>query len=470
MRRAIIIKRITQLAKRVFSDRGTDVDQDSVLPPLQVIGRDEHPISRKNISPNALKVLYRLHNAGFDAYLVGGCVRDLLLGIQPKDFDVTTNATPEEVKKLFRNSRLVGRRFRLAHILFGREIIEVATFRGHHKSNTEQQQKIAQQDEHGQLVRDNVYGSIEEDAERRDFTVNALYYNIADFCIYDFANGLQDIESGTLRLIGDPATRYREDPVRMLRAVRFATKLNMALADEVAAPLEPLSSLLRNIPPARLFDEFLKLFMAGKALPNFEQLCQYNLFQQLFPVLKSYLDDPQRAPVQMLRKAFADTDKRIANEQRTTPAYLVAVLLWWPLLARREQLQNEGGLPPMDALNIASADVVHRQSQTVSIPKRFSLMARDVWQLQLRLQNTRGARAQKALEQKKFRAGYDFLMLRSACNAAMPGEDLQTLAEFWTQAQNDPSRLGNPKGAAKKPNRRRRGGRKRKPRSNDSNE
>ncbi|WP_241970410.1 polynucleotide adenylyltransferase PcnB [Idiomarina seosinensis] len=444
-----------------------------MLPPMQVISRDQHSISRKDISPNALKVLYRLHNAGFNAYLVGGCVRDLLLGLQPKDFDVTTNATPEEVKKLFRNCRLIGRRFRLAHILFGREIIEVATFRGHHNSDDEDHKKIAQQDEHGQLVRDNVYGTIEEDAERRDFTVNALYYNIADFCIYDFANGRQDIEAGILRLIGDPETRYREDPVRMLRAVRFATKLNMSMSDAVQNPLQDLSGLLKNIPPARLFDEFLKLFMAGKAQANFDLLCQHNLFQQLFPILKSYLDTPDAPPVRMLRKAFADTDTRVQKEQRVTPAYLIAVLLWWPLLARREQLQNEGGLPPMDAINIGSADVVHRQSQTMSIPKRFSLTARDIWQMQLRLQNTRGARAKKALEQNKFRAGYDFLMLRKACDAALPGEEIERLADFWTKAQKDPKVLAANKsdgsGPKKRSPRRRRGGRNRKSASSNTN-
>ncbi|WP_404403103.1 polynucleotide adenylyltransferase PcnB [Idiomarina seosinensis] len=433
--------------------------------------RDEHPISRKDISPNALKVLYRLHNAGFDAYLVGGCVRDLLLGLQPKDFDVTTNASPEEVKNLFRNCRLIGRRFRLAHILFGREIIEVATFRGHHDVDNADHKKIAQQDEHGQLVRDNVYGSIEEDAERRDFTVNALYYNIADFCIYDFANGKRDIEAGILRMIGDPQTRYREDPVRMLRAVRFATKLNMALGDDVSEPLSELSGLLKNIPPARLFDEFLKLFMAGKAQANFDLLCRYGLFQQLFPVLKSYLDAADSPPVIMMRKAFANTDQRVQREQRVTPAYLLAVLLWWPLQARREQLENEGGLPPMDALNVGSADVLHRQSQTLSIPKRFSLTVRDIWQMQLRLQNTKGVRAKKTLEQKKFRAGYDFLLLRQESGAALPGENLKQLADFWTKAQQDPNLVVSPsarnEGGKKPSNRRRRGGRsRRKPRSN----
>src|SRR5690554_2362049 len=284
------------------------------------IPRSEHPISRNDISDNALKVLYRLHNAGFDAYLVGGCVRDILLGLQPKDFDVATNAKPEQIRKLFRNCRLVGRRFRLAHVVFGREIIEVATFRGHHDSHDDAStaDKVAQQDAEGMLVRDNVYGSIDEDAQRRDFTVNALYYNIADFSIVDFADGVRDCEAGVLRMIGDAETRYREDPVRMLRAIRFATKLNMRLDDSVARPIRELAPLLQNIPAARLFEEVLKLFTAGKALANFEMLADYQLFQQLFPLLKVYLKAPDEAPYQMLRQTFIDTDSRIRNDQRIT--------------------------------------------------------------------------------------------------------------------------------------------------------
>src|SRR5690554_3798343 len=262
----------------------------NILAQPRILTRDQHSVSRKDISEAALKVLYRLHNAGFQAYLVGGCVRYLLLGLHPKDFDVTTNATPEQIRKLFRNCRLVGRRFRLAHVVFGREIIEVATFRGHHDSaDSDDSIKVGKQDAEGMLLRDNVYGSIEEDAQRRDFTINALYYNIADFSIVDFADGVKDIESGLIRMIGDPATRYREDPVRMLRAVRFATKLNMRLDDTVAKPIKELAPLLQNIPPARLFEEVLKLFTAGKALANFEMMVEYHLFQPLFPLLKTYL-------------------------------------------------------------------------------------------------------------------------------------------------------------------------------------
>ncbi|MAD53860.1 MAG: poly(A) polymerase [Idiomarinaceae bacterium] len=435
--------------------------------------RDQHPISRKNISDNALKVLYRLHNSGFEAYLVGGCVRDLLLGIQPKDFDVTTNATPEQVKKLFRNCRLIGRRFRLAHIVFGRDIIEVATFRGHHKEDNDEatsharKQPIAKTDEKGFLVRDNVYGSIEEDAERRDFTVNAMYYNIADFCIYDFAGGKKDLDAGILRLIGDPEQRYREDPVRMLRAIRFATKLNMQMDKQVQEPINEMASLLRNIPPARLFDEFLKMFMSGKASANFEMMVQHNLFQQMFPVLKTYLKDEQSPAVALIQRALSDTDKRVNNEQRVTPAYLLAVMLWYPMEARRSQLEVESGLPPMDALNIASADVIDRQCQTVALPKRFSLPVRDIWQLQLRLQSTRGGKAMKVLEHKKFRAAYDFLMLR----AEIEGSDaLIELSQFWTKAQKAPNKVIGNKPGRSGPKRRRRPRARKKPKGSESNE
>ncbi|NQZ05308.1 MAG: polynucleotide adenylyltransferase PcnB [Idiomarina sp.] len=435
--------------------------------------RDQHPISRKNISDNALKVLYRLHNSGFEAYLVGGCVRDLLLGIQPKDFDVTTNATPEQVKKLFRNCRLIGRRFRLAHIVFGRDIIEVATFRGHHKEDNDEatsharKQPIAKTDEKGFLVRDNVYGSIEEDAERRDFTVNAMYYNIADFCIYDFAGGKKDLDAGILRLIGDPEQRYREDPVRMLRAIRFATKLNMQMDKQVQEPINEMASLLRNIPPARLFDEFLKMFMSGKASANFEMMVQHNLFQQMFPVLKTYLKDEQSPAIALIQRALSDTDKRVNNEQRVTPAYLLAVMLWYPMEARRSQLEVESGLPPMDALNIASADVIDRQCQTVALPKRFSLPVRDIWQLQLRLQSTRGGKAMKVLEHKKFRAAYDFLMLR----AEIEGSDaLIELSQFWTKAQKAPNKVIGNKPGRSGPKRRRRPRARKKPKGSESNE
>ncbi|WP_173921057.1 polynucleotide adenylyltransferase PcnB [Pseudidiomarina piscicola] len=399
--------------------------------------RDQHPISRKDIAEPALKVLYRLHNAGYEAYLVGGCVRDLLLGIQPKDFDVATNAKPEQVQKLFRNCRLVGRRFRLAHIMFGREIIEVATFRGHHTESKESEpaQKHSKQDQEGMLLRDNVYGSIDEDAQRRDFTVNALYYNIADFAIYDFANGVADIEQGVLRMIGDTETRYREDPVRMLRAIRFATKLSMRLDSTVAEPIHEHAQLLQNIPPARLFEESLKLFTAGKALANFEMLSDYNLFQQLFPQLKNYLKAPSEAPYQFLRQTFTDTDTRLAKGLSITPAYLFAALLWWPLQARMEELMFESGLPPVDAMNIAAADVIGRQMQSIAVPKRFTIPAREIWQFQQRFERAKGKRVKTLLGHPRFRAAYDFLLLRSATATPLEQKKLSELAQFWTKQQ-----------------------------------
>nr|WP_313932837.1 polynucleotide adenylyltransferase PcnB [Pseudidiomarina sp. GXY010] len=440
--------------------------------------RDQHPISRKDIPEHALKVLYRLHNAGYQAFLVGGCVRDLLLGIQPKDFDVATNAQPEQVKALFRNCRLVGRRFRLAHVVFGREVIEVATFRGHHDSPADEPaktDKIAKQNAAGMLVRDNVFGSIEEDAQRRDFTVNALYYNIADFCIYDFANGVKDIEAGVLRMIGDSATRYREDPVRMLRAIRFATKLNMRMDSSVADPIKELAPLLQNIPAARLFEESLKLFTAGKGLANFEMLVEYQLFQQLFPLLRSYLKALDEAPYQLLKQTFADTDERVRNGQRITPAYLYAALLWWPLQARMEQLTFEGGLSQADALNLAAADVIGKQVQSIAIPKRFTIPAREIWQLQQRLERAQGKRIGMVLGHPKFRAAYDFLLLRANTATALERGKLEQLAQFWTKQQQNGTPAIAPSaddaGNRPKPKRRgrRAGRRRRSPKQENSN-
>lgn len=438
----------------------------NILSEPVIILRDSHPISRKQIPEHALKVLYRLHNSGYDAYLVGGCVRDMLLGIEPKDFDVATNASPEQVRGLFRNCRLVGRRFRLAHVVFGREVIEVATFRGHHEaSDDEKTDKVSRQDKEGMLTRDNVYGSIEEDAQRRDFTVNALYYNIADFSIYDFANGMRDIEAGVIRMIGDAETRYREDPVRMLRAVRFATKLNMRLDKSVSGPIKELSSLLQNIPAARLFEESLKLFAAGKGVANFEMLSEYNLFQQLFPQLKSYLKAPDEAPYQMIRQTFADTDQRIRNDQRITPAYLFAALLWWPLQARMEQLRLEGGFSSQDAMNLAAADVLGKQVQSIAVPKRFTIPAREIWQMQQRMERAKGKRVQTLLTHPRFRAAYDFLLLRAKTATPAEREHLEKQGDYWTRQQRGveiPSAADQPRSEDAPAKRRgRRGGRRR---------
>lgn len=420
-----------QFARQVLPSQPEQSQPSTFANPI-VIPRDQHNISRTNISENALKVLYRLHKSGYDAYLVGGCVRDLLLGLEPKDFDVATNASPEEIKALFTNCRLIGRRFRLAHIMFGRDVIEVATFRGHHGDEEAAQQNISKQSKDGLLLRDNVYGTIEEDAERRDFTVNAMYYSIADFAIYDFANGAKDLAAGLLRLIGDPATRYREDPVRMLRAVRFATKLGLRIDDATRAPIQELAHLLDNIPAARLFEEYLKLFMYGKAEANLLALLDFGLFGYLFPQAKVGLKNPHSYEYKMQYQLCVDTDTRINNQQRVTPAYLFAATLWYAVVARAEQLALEGGLSEFDAMQIAAAEVLAKQSRSISIPKRFSLPARDIWMLQVRLQQTTPRRAERLLGHPKFRAGYDFLLLRSKVEQH---PDLQALANFWTDFQ-----------------------------------
>ncbi|MEC8230531.1 MAG: polynucleotide adenylyltransferase PcnB [Pseudomonadota bacterium] len=399
--------------------------------------RGEHGISREDISANALKVMYRLNGAGFESYLVGGCVRDILMGHEPKDFDVVTNATPEQIKGLFKNCRLIGRRFRLAHIVFGREIIEVATFRGHHQESDDNDtipkgKAIAKRDAHGQLVRDNVFGSIEEDAERRDFTFNAMYYSVADFTVKDFANGLEAIEKREVALIGDPETRYREDPVRMLRAVRFAVKLSMQIEKHTAAPIKSLANLLQNIPPARLFEETLKLFLSGKGEATFLMLHEYGLIEPLFPQLAPFLKDENSREMQFVRRVLANTDERINSNQRVTPAFLYAALLWYPVEEQSQRLQAESGLNAHDAFNIASGEVIARQTQRIMIPKRFSTVVRDIWILQQRLPKRFGRRAFQLLSHPKFRAGYDFLLARGQTE----GGDLLELAQWWTHFQH----------------------------------
>jgi len=419
-----------------------------------VIPRDQHCISRANISKAALKVLYRLKDAGYDAYLVGGGVRDLLLGREPKDFDVATNATPEQVKATFRNCRLIGRRFRLAHVHFGREIIEVATFRANRPADA----ALAQTD-NGMILRDNVYGTIEEDALRRDFTVNALYYNIRDFSVVDYAGGMQDLQEGVLRLMGDPETRYREDPVRMLRAARFAAKLGFRLHPDTEAPIAELAGLLADVPPARLFEEVLKLFMAGYGVASFEKLRQYGLFAQLFPDTEEALASEEEGfPHTMVLQGLNDTDERVRQGKPVTPAFLFAVLLWEPVRLRAQALEAEG-LAPYTALQLAAGDLVERQSTRVAIPRRFSTPMREIWTMQSRFHYTKGKRPQRLAAHPRFRAAYDFLLLR-----ARAGEVDPALAEWWTRFQEEggapPAAVADGEAPAPR-SRRRRGGRRR---------
>lgn len=400
-----------------------------------IVARNDHPVSRKQISPNALKVLYRLHNGGYKAYLVGGGVRDILLGLTPKDFDIATNATPEQIKDLFRNCRLIGRRFRLAHILFGREIIEVATFRGHHvesDKNDKENQKVSKQSDAGMLLRDNIYGTIEEDAERRDFTINALYYSATDFTVHDFAGGIADVHARTIKLIGDPETRYREDPVRMLRAIRFATKLDMTISPETEKPIKALAPLLDSIPAARMFEEFNKLFLSGKALANFHQLREYRLFTYFFPATDYALTNNVNEHIEkLILLALKNTDDRIANNQRVTPAFLFAAILWYPLQAAIRHINESQKLTPQDAFFAAYHQVMTEQQQAISIPKRFQAVIKDIWILQDRLTRRDPKRVYKTFELPKFRAGYDFLLLRSEIEQ----NELVEHATWWKNFQ-----------------------------------
>lgn len=400
---------------------------------ITVIPRSEHPISRSDISDNALKVLYRLNKSGFEAYLVGGGVRDLLLGLKPKDFDITTNATPEQIRKLFRNCRLVGRRFRLAHIMFGPEIIEVATFRGHHDQNPSDDKNLSAQAQNGMLLRDNIFGSIEEDAIRRDFTVNSLYYNIEDFTLRDYVNGLKDLKAGVIRLIGDPETRYREDPVRMLRAVRFACKLNMRIEPKTAEPIYQLAHLLKEIPSARLFEESLKLLQAGQGYATYKLLKKYGLFEQLFPVIASRFTENGDSPMEkIIEQVLKNTDFRLKNDKRVNPAFLFAAMLWYPVTEHAEKLSQEGGLAYYDAFALAMNDILDEQCRSIAIPKRITTTMRDVWLLQLRLPRRQGRRANKLMEHPKFRAAFDLLELRANVEHR---NELQELALWWADFQ-----------------------------------
>jgi len=393
----------------------------------QIIPRSEHGVSRSEISENALKVLYRLRNAGYHAYLVGGGVRDILLGLKPKDFDVATDAHPEQVWELFRNCRLIGRRFRLAHVHFGREIIEVSTFRASHIDAVDGEGH----EEDGRIIRDNVYGKLDDDVWRRDFTVNALYYNIEDYSIVDYVGGLEDIKKRQLRLIGIPEDRYQEDPVRMLRAIRFAIKLDFSIHPVSEQPIRKLAPLLEEIPEARLFEEFLKLFMSGQSEKTYQQLREYGLFAKLFPQTEEFLNRGDEFIHKLLTSAFRNTDTRLAEDKPVTPAFLLAALLWVPV---RDLANNHeaNGLSEMDAIHLASDAVISHQISSTSMPRRFTHMARDMWALQVRLKNIRGKRPLKLLAHQRFRAAYDFLLLR-----AEAGEDIQELASWWTAFQEE---------------------------------
>ncbi|MFQ3304238.1 MAG: poly(A) polymerase, partial [Oceanospirillaceae bacterium] len=347
---------------------------------------------------------------------------------QPKDFDIATDAHPEQVHKLFRNSILIGRRFRLVHVRFGREIIEVATFRASH--HTSENSNQAKQAENGMLLRDNVYGTVDDDAMRRDFTINAMYYNINGFTIHDFAGGIEDIEKRSIRMIGEPQARYREDPVRMLRAIRFAAKLDFEIDPDTAEPIHTLGHLLEPIPAARMFEEILKLLLSGNGEQTYYLLRDYDLFKFLFPATDAAIENDETEDFQVedfVVLALRNSDERIAQGKSVTPAYLLAALLWHPLQQRLAQIRN---MPPIPAMHQAAQDVILQQVKRTSIPRRFSTPMKEIWDMQLRLPRRHGNRAAELVDNKRFRAAYDFILLREAS-----GEDLENLGEWWTEYQ-----------------------------------
>ncbi len=424
-----MLKRISGLSKSVIDKTRSLLSSESGIEPV-IVSSDDHPITRKTLSSNATKVLNRIHEGGFSAYLVGGGVRDALVGMKPKDFDVATDASPEEVRGLFRNSRIIGRRFRLVHVVFGRDIIEVATFRASHDKGAG-----GEVGEAGRIVRDNVFGSIEEDALRRDFSVNALYYNISDHSIVDYVGGLNDIEAGIFRLIGDPVTRCEEDPVRVLRAVRLAAKLEFDIEPDTLSAMRQTAHLLANTAPARMFEEVLKLFQGGYAKRSFAAVNEHDLLQYIFPLLaKRFASDPDPDLQKMLNGALTNTDKRVSQGKPITPAYLLAFMLWPDVEERAKQFIADGKTVP-ESLIMASDSVMSEQLSVISIPKRFSGPMKEIWQLQPRLEQFRGKRAVKLLEGRRFRAAYDFLCLRASID-----QRLQPLASWWTEVQEVPER------------------------------
>ena len=394
---------------------------------MRVIDQATHAIDPTQISSAAVSVVKRLRQAGYDAYIVGGAVRDLMLGGHPKDFDVATNATPEQVRAQFRGARIIGRRFQIVHVRMGREVIEVTTYRGHHDSD-DAKPATSRQSEKGLLLRDNVYGTLDEDAARRDLTVNALYYDPAAETVLDQMQGADDIAARLIRIIGDPATRYREDPVRMLRVVRFSAKLQFDIESGTEAAIEQCAALLSEIPAARLFDEFLKLFMSGYARSTFLLMSEHGLLHYLFPEAADLIE---REPSykQLVGLAMSSTDKRVREDRPVTPAFLLAAILWPAVQHRSSALIRAGETPPQ-AINSAGQQVTAEACLHTAIPRRFSQPMREMWEMQPKLERRQPKRVKDIIASRRFRAAYDLLLLRE-----QSGETLDNCGDFWTEQQ-----------------------------------
>jgi poly(A) polymerase len=409
---------IKRLFKRVFGKKARSRQAGAAY----VIPFEEHGVARDGISHAARRVTDGLQAAGYQAYVVGGAVRDLLLDRHPKDFDVATDATPEEVKRVFRRARIIGRRFRLVHVMFGEETVEVSTFRRAIDAED------AETDAHGRILRDNEFGDQEQDAARRDFTANALFYDPATQEIFDYHHGYEDIRANVLRMIGDPEVRYREDPVRMLRAVRLSAKLGMKLDGATAAPIGKMKHLLANVPEARLFDEMLKLLFSGHALECVKKLRAMGLHHGMLPMLDVILEQPMGEKFVML--ALQNTDRRIAEDKPTSPAFLFAALLWHEVLSAWNKKQ-EAGERPIPALHAAMDEVLDRQREQLSIPRRYDAVMKELWLMQPRFEQRSSQRPFRLLALPRFRAAYDFLLLR--CES---GEVEMELADWWTEFQD----------------------------------
>jgi poly(A) polymerase len=411
---------IAKFLGRVFSGRIFRAQQPTI------IRHEVHGVSRDRISACARKVTDTLQAHNFTAFVVGGAVRDLILGWDPKDFDVATNATPEQVRELFRRSRIIGRRFRLVHVVCGREIVEVSTYRGGIPSDDESDQRTA--DEHGRILRDNVFGTQEQDATRRDFTINALFYDPATQEIWDYHGGYEDLKKRRLCMIGDPEQRYREDPVRMLRAVRFAASRGMELDQATREPVKSLAPLLANVPPARLFEEMLKLLLSGHAYECVLALRQEGLHHGLLPMLDVILEQPLGERFVML--ALRNTDVRIKGDKPVSPSFLFAALLWHEVLAAWRKAEAEG-MPAVPALYQAMDQVIQVQAAKLAIPRRYGGDMKEIWVMQPRFLQRSGRRPYRLLEHPRFRASYDFLLLRCASGEVDPA-----IGEWWTRFEH----------------------------------
>jgi len=426
------VKKVIQAAKRWLTRK------KAPKLPLLTIPQSEHHICLTDLNARAIDIIQTLNRAGHDAYIVGGGIRDALIGLHPKDFDIATNAYPEVIRKLFRNSRIIGRRFRLIHIFFGKEVIEVATFRSQHVEK--------HRSAHGFITRDNEYGTIEDDALRRDFTINALYYDARQQVILDYVGGFQDLQNKVIHLIGNAENRYREDPVRMLRAIRFAAKTNFQLEASTAEWITPLAPLLKHIAAARLYEEFRKLFFSGYALTTLHLLQQYQLFQCLFDSTHQLLRHPdyQHSIQLMLEKACADTDLRIAEGKRVTNAFFIAAALWYPFVKHLNHSNMEAAIPPQRVLQAAKAVLSHQHQQT-TMPAYVSSFVQDIWFFQFRLTRLRAKYAANLIPMRPFRAAFDFLMLRAfvakklaLTNPSLHAEakKLDALVKFWEEFQH----------------------------------